>query len=407
MTLLSVSDLSLTISGAPILEQVSLSLEAGQVLGIVGESGSGKSMTALSIMKLLPHGSEISGSVELAGEQLLEKSEAELCAIRGSDIGMIFQEPMTALNPVRAIGDQVSETVRLHRSVTRAQAATIARQTLERVGLPADRFPLDRYPHDLSGGQRQRVVIAMAVALKPKLVIADEPTTALDVTTQAQILDLLRDLVRQDNAGLMLISHDLAVVAGMADRIAIMKDGEIVEAGETSSLFRTLSHPYSRKLMAASSHVPERRHRPTREELSAEPVLAVETVTRDYRLPRRSLFAGPGRFRAVDQVSFEIHRGENIGLVGESGCGKSTLSRTILALDEPQEGRIILDGENFSVAEGGDLHRLRRRIQVVFQDPYGSFNPRHRVERLVAEPFHLLDARPGPAERRNRVEDVL
>ena len=407
MALLSVSDLSLAISGAPILDRVSLSLDAGQVLGIVGESGSGKSMTALSIMQLLPHGSKVGGSVELAGERMLELGEAELCAIRGSEIGMIFQEPMTALNPVRTIGDQVSETVRLHRPVTRSEADGIARQTLERVGLPADRFPLERYPHDLSGGQRQRVVIAMAVALKPKLLIADEPTTALNVTTQAQILDLLRDLVRQDNAGLMLITHDLAVVAGMADRIAIMKDGAIVEAGEAASLFRTLSHPYSKKLMSASSHVPERRHRPSREELRAEPVLAVETVTRDYHLPRRSLFARPGRFRAVDQVSFEIHRGENVGLVGESGCGKSTLSRTILALDAPQRGRIILDGENFSIARGGDLNRLRRRVQVVFQDPYGSFNPRHRVERLVAEPFHLLDDRPGPAERRRRVEDVL
>ncbi len=407
MTLLTVSDLSLAISGNPILDKVSFTLDAGEVLGIVGESGSGKSMSALSIMQLLPHGSETRGRIELAGQDLLQLSESELCGIRGADVGMIFQEPMTALNPVQTIGDQVSETVRVHRSVGRAQANDIARTTLERVGLPASEFPLGRYPHDLSGGQRQRVVIAMAVALKPKLLIADEPTTALDVTTQAQILDLLRSLVREDNAALILITHDLAVVAGMADRISIMKDGAIVEAGETAPLFRSLSHPYSRKLMGATSHIPVRKVRPTREELRAKAVLSVDNVVRDYRTPRKSLFSRPGSFRAVDQVSFEIHRGENVGLVGESGCGKSTLSRTILALDSPQGGRIVLDGEDLSVAEGADLYRLRRRIQIVFQDPYGSFNPRHRVERLVAEPFHLLADEPGPAERRRKVEDVL
>ncbi len=407
MTLLSLQDLSLSISGLPILNRISLSLEAGQVLGVVGESGSGKSMTALSVMQLLPGHCTLGGKAELDGDNLLEKTEAELCAIRGNDIGMIFQEPMTALNPVRTIGDQVSETVRLHRSLTRHEAEGIARRTLDRVGLPAGQFPLDRFPHDLSGGQRQRVVIAMAVALKPRLLIADEPTTALDVTTQAQILDLLSELVSEDDAGLMLITHDLAVVAGMADRIAIMKDGEIVESGETGHLFRNLSHPYSKTLMAASSHVPDRRHRPTRSELRSEPVLSVETIVRDYRLPRRSIFSKPGTFRAVDHVSFEIHRGENIGLVGESGCGKSTLSRTILALDPPQHGRVVLDGETFSTAAGGDLNRLRRRIQVVFQDPYGSFNPRHRVERLVSEPFHLMDDRPDFRQRRQKVEDVL
>ncbi len=407
MALLSVENLSVVAAGQTILERVSFSLEAGEVLGIVGESGSGKSMTALSIMQLLPETLDAEGSVSLEGGELFGRSENELCAIRGRDIGMIFQEPMTALNPVQTIGDQVSETVRIHRSVPRSEADRIARETLGRVGLPAGEFPLDRYPHDLSGGQRQRVVIAMAVALKPKLLIADEPTTALDVTTQAQILDLLAKLVNEDNAGLILITHDLAVVAGMADRIAIMKDGRIVETGETVRLFRTLSHPYSRRLMEASTHVPARRHRPTRDELTARPVLAVDNVVRDYRLPRRSLFAAPGHFRAVDHVSFEIHRGENIGLVGESGCGKSTLSRTILALDPPQDGRIVLDGESFSTAAGDDLMRLRRRIQVVFQDPYGSFNPRHRVERLVAEPFHLLDEKPTAGERRRRVESVL
>ncbi len=208
-----------------------MALGPGEVLGVIGESGSGKSMTALAVMGLLPHGAEARGSIRLDGAELLERSEAEMCALRGHDMGMIFQEPMTALNPLRTIGDQVAETVLVHARATRREARAIARDTLERVGLPEMRFPLSRYPHELSGGQRQRVVIAMAVALRPKLLIADEPTTALDVTTQARILDLLRRLVDEDGMGLMLITHDLAVVTGIADRLAIMRSGEVVEAG--------------------------------------------------------------------------------------------------------------------------------------------------------------------------------
>ncbi len=402
--LLAVDGLDLSIHGRPILKNVALDVAAGEVLGIVGESGSGKSMTASAIIRLLPNGADWSGKVSLAGERLDEKSEKAMCAIRGRDIGMVFQEPMTALNPVQTIGNQVAETIRIHTGRSAAEARAIARETLDRVGLPADRFPLDRYPHDLSGGQRQRVVIAMAIALKPKLLIADEPTTALDVTTQAQILELLRRLVAEDGMGLILITHDLAVVAGMADRIVIMRAGEIVEAGETVALFRAMRHPYTRALFEASAHDPDRRRREIR---PSETVLEVTECVRDYRLPRRSLLSRPGTFRAVDRVSLSVRRGENVGLVGESGCGKSTLTRAILALEALQGGRVEIDGKLFHSSGSGTDPSLRRKLQVVFQDPFSSFDPRHRVERLVAEPFHLLADAPRGAERRRRVETAL
>ena len=402
MTLLEVRNLSLEIGPFPILKDVDLSVDAGQVLGLIGESGSGKSMTALSIMQLLPRSAKLGGSIALDGTELLGRPEAEMCGIRGRDIGMVFQEPMTALNPVKTIGDQVAETVLVHGKAGRAEAMRIARETLERVELPADRFPLDRYPHELSGGQRQRVVIAMAIALRPRLLIADEPTTALDVTTQAQILKLLERLVDEDGMGMILITHDLAVVADSADKVAIMRYGEVVEAGETLEVFRTLKHPYSKALFEASSHVPPRNPPQIAHDV---PVLAVDNLVRDYALPRRALFGPARHFRAVNGVSLRIERGENVGLVGESGSGKSTLARAIMALEPAQGGAITLDGEPITT---GASFAARRKMQVVFQDPYGSFNPRHRVDRLVTEPFHLLGgAAPTGAEREKRVARAL
>lgn len=405
MTLLQIDKLSLSILGLKILSDVRIDVERGEVVGVIGESGSGKSMTALSIMQLLPHGAKLSGSIRLEDEELLTKTEGQMCGIRGRDVGMVFQEPMTALNPVKTIGEQVAETVMVHGRVRRAEALRIARETLNRVGLPEDRFPLSRYPHELSGGQRQRVVIAMAIALRPKLLIADEPTTALDVTTQAQILTLLRKLVDEDGMGLILITHDLAVVADVADRIVIMKTGEVVEAGETVKLFTAMQHPYSKALMAATAHQPSRKP-PTRV-ADATPVLEVVSVVRDYSLPRTSILGKPGKFRAVNEVSFTIHRGENVGLVGESGCGKSTLTRAILALEPTQGGEIRVGGETVTSRTGASL-AARRKMQVVFQDPYGSFNPRHRVRRLVTEPFHLLgNAAPTGQELDRRVGEAL
>jgi peptide/nickel transport system ATP-binding protein len=403
VSLLDARNLTLSVGGVPILRDVALNVRPGEILGLVGESGSGKSMTALSILQLLPQGAALSGSVKLEGRELIGRGEAELCEIRGREIGMVFQEPMTALNPVRTIGDQVAETVLVHRKTGRDTARDIARQTLARVGLDAANHPLDRYPHQLSGGQRQRVVIAMAIALRPSLLIADEPTTALDVTTQAQILALLRRLVSEDGMGLIFITHDLALVAEAAHRMAVMRAGEIVESGLTLDVFRRMNHPYTRALFEASRHVPRRPER--RSDRKDTPVLEARDITRDYVLPRRTLFAPQKSFRAVDGVSFTIGRGENVGLVGESGSGKSTLGRTVLALDAPQSGTIRLDGERVGRDAAG--RTARRKMQVVFQDPYGSFNPRHRVERLVGEPFHLLPDPPVGKERRRRIAEAL
>ncbi len=393
MSLLSIQSLSLNISGAPILDDVSLDLEAGEIVAITGESGSGKSMTAFSIMQLLPDEAELCGAVHVSGQDVTQLPEATLCTLRGNAISMVFQEPMTALNPVQTIGAQVAETVHLHRPDLNAKTESV--RALTRVGLPPDQVSHNKYPHQLSGGQRQRVVIAIAIACGPALLIADEPTTALDVTTQAQILDLLRQLVREDGMGLLMITHDLAVVAEMADRIIVMNRGQVVEAGQTAPLLAAPQHPYTRALLTASSHnvtLPETG--------TNGPLLQVNGVVRDYVLPRTKLFQTPGHFRAVDHVSFDIARGERVGLVGESGCGKSTLTRAILGLEPIQGGQITLGGQPVI----GGLN-IRQRMQVVFQDPYGSFNPRHRVARLITEPFHLSDT--PQSERDARVGETL
>ncbi len=396
--MLMVEGLSLSIHGIPILQDVGFEMREGEVFGLVGESGSGKSMTALALMGLVPRGAVATGRATFAGRDLLTMSEAELCGLRGHDVGMIFQEPMTALNPVQTIGDQVAETLVIHGVADRATARAKARARLDRVGLPAERFPPQRYPHELSGGQRQRVAIAMAIALRPKLLIADEPTTALDVTTQAQILSLLRGLVRDEGMGLMLITHDLAVVADMADQVAVMQTGQLVERDRTEPLFRKRRHPYTRALFAASSHVPARSpHK------GGVPVLEVAGAVRDYALPRRTLLGPRPTLRAVDHVSLTVGEGESVGLVGESGCGKSTLTRAILGLEPLQGGQVRLMGDDVD-ALAGVPGAVRRNMQVVFQDPYGSFNPRHRVDRLVAEPFYLTGL---PSDWRDRVAEAL
>ncbi len=402
MTLLSIENLSLSIHQFEILHDVSLSIAPGEIVAVTGESGSGKSMTALATMQLLPKGAHTSGRIMLGDEDLTQLNEATLCKMRGNDMGMVFQEPMTALNPVQTIGAQVAETIRIHEpTLSRPKAEARAAETLTRVGLPQDRFPLGRFPHELSGGQRQRVVIAMAIALRPRLLIADEPTTALDVTTQAQILDLLKGLAKADQMGLLMITHDLAVVADMADRIVVMRNGKIVEQGETQSLLQNMQHPYTKMLFAASGHQVDLPAAP-----APAPLLEVKNVIRDYRLPRKTLFGTPGHFRAVDDVSFTIQRGERLGLVGESGCGKSTLTRALLGLEQVQGGSITLDGEPVFTGAKPNL-AVRRKMQVVFQDPFGSFNPRHRVDRLITEPFHLLTESPTGAARQRAIDEAL
>jgi peptide/nickel transport system ATP-binding protein len=461
-SLLDIEGLSLNIGGHPILKGVDLSIAPGEVMGLVGESGSGKSMTALTVMRLLPFAAQASGNVRFDGIDLLAATEDQMCALRGDDIGMVFQEPMTALNPVKTIGEQVAEGIRLHTGAARAEAEERARKMLDRVGLPAEKFPLSRYPHELSGGQRQRVVIAIACALKPKLLIADEPTTALDVVLQKQILELLKDLVQENRMGLLLISHDLAVVTEMADSITILRHGEVMEEGETARVLSEQVHPYTRQLAQASMHVPKRgvlpsplrggsandrsaaeivrrgggggdihpssktepssppppridhfasqsalADPPPKAEGKDSPLLTVKSVFRLYPGRRLSLFRRDTPVRAVDDVSLSIAPGRSVALVGRSGCGKSTLARMILALDRPTSGEIRFRGETVTGKAEAELKAARRDMQVVFQDPYGSFDPRQKVERLVTEPLHLMEKKPSRAERREMATHAL
>jgi peptide/nickel transport system ATP-binding protein len=402
-TLLEVIDLNVAFGAARVVKDLSLEVRGGEVLGLVGASGSGKSMTALGIMRLLPQGAASSGVVRLNGETLSAAPESQLQAIRGQDVGMVFQEPMSALNPLMRIGDQVAETVRLHRQVPAAEARRAAREALDYVGLHGEQGALDRRPYELSGGQRQRVAIAMAVVMSPRLLIADEPTTALDVIAQSQILLLLQQLVRTRNMGLILVTHDLAVVAQLADRVAVMRRGEIVEQAAAGEILRRPRHAYTAALLAAARLQPKRAAMLP----AGMPVLQVHDVVREYPRKRTSLWRSAPPLRAVDGVSLTVHAGETVGLVGESGSGKSSLLKVILALETTQAGEVSLRGEPLSSAKGATLSRLRRAIQAVFQDPYGSFDPKWTVERLIGEPFFLLTAPPSAAERRRKVAMVL
>ncbi|HEY2465456.1 MAG TPA: dipeptide ABC transporter ATP-binding protein [Steroidobacteraceae bacterium] len=402
--LLEVMDLSVAIGAARIIKNVSLQVGAGEILGLVGASGSGKSMTALGIMRLLPVTASSTGTTRLNGEALSSKSEAQMRAIRGRDIGMVFQEPMSALNPLMRIGDQVAETIRSHRQASGAEAQELAREALNLVGLPGDQGALDRLPYELSGGQRQRVAIAMAMVLSPQFLLADEPSTALDVITQAQVLLLLQGLVRTRNMGMILVTHDLAVIAQLADRVAVMHQGEIVEQASAAEILRRPRNAYSAALLAASELKPKRA---AAQASSTPAVLQVRDIVREYPRRRTSLWRALEPLRAVDGVSLSVHAGETVGLVGESGSGKSSLLRVILALERAQAGEVSLLGETLSSATGATLSRLRRSIQVVFQDPYGSFDPRWTVEQLIGEPFFLSGSPPSTAERRRKVAMAL
>ena len=404
MSLLTVQSLSLSIGNTQILKSVSFDVAPGEILGIVGESGSGKSMTLLSAMRLAPREARTTGEIRLDGDNLLAKSESAMCAIRSQRIGMIFQEPMTALNPVQTIGQQVAEMFTHHRSQSRPEALQTAAEHLARIGLTPDRVPMDRYPHQLSGGQRQRVVIAIATALAPKLLLADEPTTALDVTTQAGILDVLKNLARRDGAGLVFVTHDLAVIAAFADRIAVMRQGEIVEEGPAPAIFRTMQHPYSKALRAAATLAP---HSRASKKTDETPIVEAADVGVTYNSSVWRMFDDGQATNAVDGVSFKINPGEIVGVVGESGSGKSTLARALLGIEPLTRGHVRVGGDDLATARGPLLRAIRQRIQVVFQDPYGSLDPRLRVEALIAEPLHLLDRRPTAPQRRQRVETIL
>ena len=394
--LLQLRGLRVAIGGAERLQALDLDLAAGEVLGLVGESGSGKSLTALAIAGLLPAGAEAGGQVMLDGTDLLTLPEPALDARRGAVIGLVFQEPMTALNPLMTLGEQVAEALRLHRPLTRREAAREAEAALARVGLAG---LAGRHPHELSGGQRQRGVIAIAMALRPRLLIADEPTTALDVAAQAQVLALLRELVREQGSALLLISHDLPLVAGVADRIAVLQHGRLVEQGPARALLRAPQSAETAALIAASVLAP--RAPAPAPDLSA-PLLAADGLVRELR-HGGGLLARPVVKRLLDGVSLQVGPGERVGLVGASGSGKSTLLRALLALEPLQAGEVRLQGRRFTSAE----RALRRQVQIVFQDPAGSLDPRWRAWELVAEPLSLRDPVPDRALQRRLACDWL
>jgi peptide/nickel transport system ATP-binding protein len=367
------------------IEDVSLELRAGETLCIVGESGSGKSMIASTIMRLLPSSVRVTGGrVRLDGENLLLKSETEMQALRGRRVAMIFQEPMTALNPLRPIGDQIGEMFCIHTSLSSRQIGQRVLDLLREVQIPEPESASRAYPHELSGGQRQRAMIAMALALEPALLIADEPTTALDVTTQAQILKLIRSLQRRHGTAVLFITHDFGVVADIADRIAVMQHGRVVEAGPADGILNRPQHGYTRTLIAAVP--PLAAALPTRQPRLAGPdVLRLEGISKTYG-QGGGLFSRHGRVvHAVKQVSLSLPRGSTLGIVGESGSGKSTLARCILRLLEPDTGAIRLGGTDLAALSARELRKERHRVQMVFQDPYASLNPRRRVGDLVMQ----------------------
>ena len=361
------------------VDGISFTVEAGKITAIIGESGSGKSVACYSLLGLIPQppGRIDSGRALFQGQDLLQLTEAQLRETRGRDIAMVFQDPMTCLNPYMTVGNQLMEPLRYHKKVSKAQARERALELLEEVGIRDPASTIDNYPHQFSGGMRQRVMIAMALINEPKLLIADEPTTALDVTIQAQILELLAALQKKRNIGILFISHDLAVVADIADTIVVMQEGKIVETGNRDDIFRHAQQPYTQKLLRAIPTGGKSEVLP-----KSETLLSIRNLSTWFR-------QGKKHVKAVDDVSFEIRRGEVLGLVGESGSGKSTIGRSILRLVPITSGEVIFDGTDITALAARELKNMRSRLQIIFQDPFASLNPRMTVFDTLAEPLLL------------------
>ncbi|KVX83649.1 ABC transporter ATP-binding protein [Burkholderia ubonensis] len=391
-----------------VVRELSLSVARGERVALVGESGSGKSVTALSILRLVRQ-ARLSGRMLFDGEDLLTKTEQQMRGIRGADIAMVFQEPMTALNPLYTIGRQIAESLRLHEGLRPGAARARGIELLRRTGIPEPERRIDSYPHQLSGGQRQRAMIAMALACRPRLLLADEPTTALDVTVRQQIVDLLLELQAQEAAArgmaVLLITHDLNLVRRFAQRVAVMERGVLVETNETGALFDAPQHPYTRRLLDSA---PRRAIEPVAAD--ARTILDVRALAVDYRTAARGWRAvfGQSAFRAVHDVRLRLRRGETVGIVGESGSGKSTLASAVLGLQQPAAGAIEIDGLPLAALRANAGRRaLYGRMQVVFQDPFGSLSPRMTIEQIVGEGLALHRPELARAARRARIASLL
>ncbi|MBL7882898.1 MAG: ABC transporter ATP-binding protein [Bacteroidia bacterium] len=435
------------------VNDISFTLSKGETIGIVGESGSGKSVTSLSVMRLIPNppgkitGGEIIYHSKTKGPiDIVKLSEKEMRELRGNEIAMIFQEPMTSLNPVYTCGDQVMEAILLHQKCTKKQAKEKTIALFNEVQLPRPENIFDSYPHQISGGQKQRVMIAMAMSCQPNILIADEPTTALDVTVQATILDLMLKLQREHEMGIMFITHDLGVIAELADKVVVMYKGKIVEQGSVLEIFSNPQHPYTKGLLACRPPLNKRLHwLPTvadfmktsetgemiesnqsvaqvteklvvtateraeahKKLYAKEPVLQIKNL-KTYFPIKKGMFGKAKEFvKAVDDVSFDVYPGETLGLVGESGCGKTTLGRTVLRLIEPTSGEVIFNGKNITSLGTNEMRELRKDIQIIFQDPYSSLNPRITIGQAIMEPMQVHGILENDKARKERVVELL
>jgi len=392
----------------PAAIDVSYEVHPGEVVAIVGESGSGKTQSSMSLIGLLPPNGRAKGSAQLDGRELIGLSHGKLRHVRGNDVAVIFQEPMTALNPVYTIGFQIVETLRAHTAMGPKEARQRAIELLTLVEIPEPEISVDKYPHQLSGGQRQRAMIAQALCLDPKLLIADEPTTALDVTVQAEILKLMRDLRHRINSGIVLITHDMGVVADLADRILVMKDGRVVERGTAEEIFGSPQHPYTKQLLSAVPHLGSvaftEESAPGAEASSADSrPLVLEAKKLSIEYPKRGRTPA---FRAVDGIDLDIKQGEVVGLVGESGSGKTTVGRALVGLLPAVDGSLVVNGQDMVGISPQDLRKVRQDVSIVFQDPGSSLNPRLPVGESIGEPLLLHKVAKG-AELQKRIEELL
>jgi oligopeptide/dipeptide ABC transporter ATP-binding protein len=405
--LLEITDLNvhfaLADGGVHAVKNASLTIQEGECLGVVGESGSGKSQLFLAAFGLLAANGRVTGSVKYRGEEILDAPPKRLNALRGSAVTMIFQDPLTSLTPHMKIGHQITEALMQHRRVSRSEAESKAREMLDYVRIPESARRLNQYPHELSGGMRQRVMIAMATITGPDLIIADEPTTALDVTVQAQILEILRALKTDRKTAIAMVSHDMGVIAGLADRVQVMRHGRIVESGTADDIFYAPKDDYTRMLLDA---IPKATESPAQTGAVGAPLLTVDELKVSFPV-KDGLFGKTRALRAVDGISFTLHQGETLGVVGESGCGKSTLARAVLQLVPKTQGRVVWLGRDLDAVTQSDMRQLREDFQIVFQDPLASLDPRMPIGISIAEPLKTLEPDLSRQQLREKVRVTM